>query len=53
MSLSRISRELQFRVFNHGKPHASLHTAPEGEYFYRGEKKVGTTIVTMAFHFNS
>ena len=41
MDLSRISRELQFKVFcNHVEPQASLHTAKKGEHFY-GEEKVG------------
>ena len=38
MSLLRISRKLWFRVFNHGDPYASFHTAKEEKSFYKREK---------------
>ena len=31
------SRELQFRVYNHGEPCASSYKSREGEHFYRGK----------------
>ena len=40
-----ISRGLKFGVCNCGKPHAYSPTARKGEFFYRGEKKVGRAIV--------
>lgn len=36
-----ISSELQFRVCNHGKPHASSCTAREEEHIYREDRKLG------------
>ena len=55
MGLFRISRELQFRVCNHGKPQASLPTARKGEHFYREEKEAGRVITNKArgFHWLS
>ena len=52
MSLFRIRKELQFGVCNHGKPHASLITAKEGQ-IKEGEKEFGTAVVnkeSMTFH---
>lgn len=43
MCLFRISRELQFGVCKHGKPHAR-----EGEGFHREEKEVGRVIVKQS-----
>ena len=37
MGLFGISRELQFRVCNHGKLHASPHTAMEGKHTSGGK----------------
>jgi hypothetical protein len=38
------SRELQFRVCNHGKPQARPPTARKGKHFYREEKEAGRVI---------
>jgi len=45
--LSGVSRELQFRVCNHGEPWANLPTAREGMHFIirSGEKEVERAIV--------
>ena len=56
MGLFEISRELQFRVCNHGEAHSSAHTAREEELFYREEKEVGRATVnkeSTAFHWQS
>ena len=45
MDLFGISRELQYRVCNHGKPHASPHKARGEESFYIEEKEFGKAIV--------
>ena len=45
MGLFRISKELQFKVYNHGEPRASLHKARKEECFYREEKEVRRAIV--------
>ena len=53
MGLFEISRQLQFRVYNHGKPCASCHPAREGEPFYRQEKEAEGALInkeSMAFH---
>ena len=45
VGLFGISRDLHFGVCNHGEPLASLHTAREGERFYKEEKGFGRAIV--------
>ena len=40
MGLFRISRELQLGVRNHGKSHASPHTAMEGKHTSRGKRNL-------------
>ena len=40
MGLFGISRKLQFGVCNHGKSHASPHTAREGKHTSRGKRNV-------------
>ena len=52
MGLFGISRELQFRVCNHGKPCANPCKAREGDHFYRREKKVGRAIVNRVRGFS-
>ena len=50
------SRELQFRLGNHGKPRRSPCTAREREHFYREEKEIGTVTVnkeSTVFHWLS
>ena len=37
IGLFKISRELQFRVCNHGKPHTNSYMAREGGHFYGGK----------------
>ena len=49
MGLCGISKELQFRVCNHGEDHASSHVARAGELFHREEKEVGRAIVNEEF----
>ena len=56
LDLFRISRELQFRVCNHGKSRASSCKARKGEHVYREEKEVGMALVnkeSVAFHWLS
>ena len=49
MDLFWISRELQFKICNHGGPHASPHTIREGEHIYREEKEAGRDAVNKEF----
>ena len=41
MGLFGISRELQFRICNYGKPCASLHTVGKGECFIGRKRELG------------
>lgn len=50
MGLFGICRELQFKVYNHGEPHASLHATREAELFYRGEKGLWECYSKQRFH---
>ena len=51
MGLFRTSRELQFKVCNHGEPYASPHMTREGEGFYRGKKEGGRDLVNRVHGF--
>ena len=54
--LFRISKELQFRACNHGKPQASLQQKWRRALFYRRGKEIGRAIVnkeSMDFHWLS
>ena len=52
MDLLRVSRELQFGVYNHGEPCASPCSVREGEHFYREEKEAGSVIVNGVHGFS-
>ena len=51
MGLFEMSRELQFGLCNHGKPHASPHKARE-EHFYREEKEFRMATVNRVHGFS-
>ena len=51
MGLLAISRELQFRVCNLGKPWVSLHMSGEEEHFCRGDRAIVNRV--HAFHWLS
>lgn len=47
MILFGVSKELQFEVCYHSKPHANPPTVREKKLFYRGEEDVGRAIVNQ------
>lgn len=50
MGFFGICRELQFKVYSCGEPHASLHATREAELFYRGEKGIWECDSKQRFH---
>ena len=56
MGLFGISKELQFGIYNHGKPCATPQQKWKGELFHREKKEIRRAIVNkefMAFHWLS
>ena len=47
----RVSRELQFGVCNHDKPHATSCTVGEGDFLYRGKRSLEGLVLKLKLQY--